>query len=363
MELIFAIGKRRNVNGHYFSCQDREVSGHAGVFRSFLRQEINVPSQGEVMANWGEQREPEVSIICPTHNNLDQIERALIGFLRQVTNFPFEVLVRDDGSTDGTAGVVEHYSALFPKILRNLSEPSDTWGKVRHNEVLISASLAPLIAPCDGDDFWVYDKKIQSQRDYLLAHPTDSLVFHGTLEFSPDGRLIRETIVAEPEDRSGRHNGGLGFRAAWSSVMFRKAPLRPIEFPPAVVPQSDVLITHRIAQFGGVRALSSAPWTARMIRPKKSGELSRGSDYQTAVSRFILSEMLMGESNPSPKEAAHFFGEGMRRLFVIASKNRLPAVDTLGAVITQIIRYVFVGLRGWLASKLSSERGNGPNGT
>jgi len=329
------------------------VSSHAEVFGAFLRQGITVPSQAEVMANWGVLRAPEVSIICPTHMHVNQIERALIGFFRQKTNFPFEVLVRDDGSMDGTARVVERYSALFPEILRNLSEPVDTWGKVRHNDVLISAALAPLIAPCDGDDFWVYDQKIQRQRDYLLAHPTDSLVYHGTLEFSPDGRLIRETTVVEPQKRAGRHNGSRGFRAAWSSVMFRKAPLLPLKFPPAVVPQSDVLITHRIAQLGGVRAIPEAPWTARMVRRESLEELSLGSDYQTAVSRFVLSELLMQEPHPSPQEAAHFFGEGVRRLLVTASKNRLPVFKTLTVLCMQIIRYGIGTDRGRLVSNLS----------
>ncbi len=48
---------------------------------------------------------PLVSICCQTYNHKDYIIRCLDGFLMQQTNFEFEVLLRDDASTDGTAEI------------------------------------------------------------------------------------------------------------------------------------------------------------------------------------------------------------------------------------------------------------------
>ena len=45
---------------------------------------------------------PLVSIYCSTYNHAAYIRDALDGFVNQATEFPFEVIVHDDASTDGT---------------------------------------------------------------------------------------------------------------------------------------------------------------------------------------------------------------------------------------------------------------------
>ena len=52
-----------------------------------------------------------VSIICNAYNHGKYIRDALEGFVMQKTNFPFEVLVNDDCSTDDTAAVAERAGA------------------------------------------------------------------------------------------------------------------------------------------------------------------------------------------------------------------------------------------------------------
>ena len=48
---------------------------------------------------------PIISIICNTYNQEKYIAQALDSFLMQKVSVPFEVLVHDDASTDGTAAV------------------------------------------------------------------------------------------------------------------------------------------------------------------------------------------------------------------------------------------------------------------
>ena len=49
---------------------------------------------------------PLVSICCITYNHAPYIRDALEGFLMQKTNFPFEIIIHDDASTDGTVEIV-----------------------------------------------------------------------------------------------------------------------------------------------------------------------------------------------------------------------------------------------------------------
>ena len=52
----------------------------------------------ELLDMWGGHSEPVVSVLCPTFNHKDFIAKTLDGILGQVTDFPFEVIVRDGRS-------------------------------------------------------------------------------------------------------------------------------------------------------------------------------------------------------------------------------------------------------------------------
>ena len=57
-----------------------------------------------------------VSILCITYNHGPFIRDALESFVRQKTNFAFEVLIHDDASTDGTADIIYEYEHKYPHI-------------------------------------------------------------------------------------------------------------------------------------------------------------------------------------------------------------------------------------------------------
>lgn len=64
----------------------------------------NIRSEEDIVSAWqGDISKPLVSICCVTYNHGKFIEDALEGFLIQQTNFPFEIFVYDDASTDNTA--------------------------------------------------------------------------------------------------------------------------------------------------------------------------------------------------------------------------------------------------------------------
>lgn len=62
-------------------------------------------TQDQIMQNWNSEI-PLVSISCITYNHEPYIAQTLDGFLMQKTDFPFEVLIHDDASTDKTADII-----------------------------------------------------------------------------------------------------------------------------------------------------------------------------------------------------------------------------------------------------------------
>ena len=63
--------------------------------------------------------EPLVSICCITYNHKEYIRDALDGFLSQRTDFPYEILINDDASTDGTADIIRE------NLLKAGKKPAD----------------------------------------------------------------------------------------------------------------------------------------------------------------------------------------------------------------------------------------------
>lgn len=75
-------------------------------------------TQEEIIKDWPENSEPLVSISCITYNQEPYISRPLDGFLMQKTDFPFEILIHDDASTDKTADIIREKEvkdiSIFP---------------------------------------------------------------------------------------------------------------------------------------------------------------------------------------------------------------------------------------------------------
>ena len=65
-----------------------------------------------------------VSVVCLCYNQESFIRQALDGFIMQKTNFPFEIVVHDDASTDNSANIIKEYekrySQLFHCIYRTI---------------------------------------------------------------------------------------------------------------------------------------------------------------------------------------------------------------------------------------------------
>jgi glycosyltransferase involved in cell wall biosynthesis len=117
----------------------------------------------------GDDSGERVSCIIPAYNAERYVGDAIESILRQ-TRPPNEVLVVDDGSTDGTAGVVESFgpSAIL------LRRPHR--GGAAAKNAALEAARGPYVAFLDADDIWVHDK-LARQLAQCLARPSIDLCF------------------------------------------------------------------------------------------------------------------------------------------------------------------------------------------
>lgn len=135
-------------------------------------------SRGEVL--------PTVSVLVMTYNHAGFIRQALDSVLMQETSFPYEVLISEDCSTDGTRAIVLDYHRRHPGCIRLLLSERN----IRNNTVVtrgIEAARGRYIALLDGDDYWTSPHKLQKQVDFLESHPACTLCFHNATVIDEEG--------------------------------------------------------------------------------------------------------------------------------------------------------------------------------
>lgn len=125
---------------------------------------------------------PLVSVMCATFNQKDYIGDAIESFLMQKTSFPFEILINDDCSTDGTTQICLDYQRKYPDKIRVITHDENQWqyGAKVWSEFLMPEARGKYMAMCEGDDFWTDPLKLQKQFDVMEANPGYTSCVHAT---------------------------------------------------------------------------------------------------------------------------------------------------------------------------------------
>ena len=133
----------------------------------------------------------KLSIICLAYNQVRFIKDALEGFVMQKTNFPFEVIIHDDASTDGTTEIIKEYEHKYPNIIKPIYQTENQWRKAKTmSKTFIYPHIkGEYVAFCEGDDYWTDENKLQKQVDFLDSHPDYTICFHPVNVIWEDNRL------------------------------------------------------------------------------------------------------------------------------------------------------------------------------
>lgn len=144
-----------------------------------------LPSEQEVMSGWtGDLDKPVVSVICNTYNQEMYIEDAIRGFLIQETDFPFEVVINDDASTDSNPSVILEYANKYPQIIKPIFQKENQYSQGKKPTVIsFKHTCGDYVALCEGDDFWIDKYKLKKQVDIMLSEDVD-LCFSAAVENS-----------------------------------------------------------------------------------------------------------------------------------------------------------------------------------
>ena len=113
---------------------------------------------------------PDISVLVLAFNHEAYLTEALDGILGQDFKGTLEVLVGEDCSSDRTRSIADRYAERHPGVIRVISAPINV-GMYANHERLVRSARAPVIAYCEGDDWWHDRSKLTDQLRLLSQHP------------------------------------------------------------------------------------------------------------------------------------------------------------------------------------------------
>ncbi|MCG6368824.1 glycosyltransferase family 2 protein [Vibrio fluvialis] len=136
--------------------------------------------------------EIKVSVCVVTYNQEKYIAECLQSLVDQVTDFPFEIIVGDDCSTDRTRDIVIEFQKKYPDIIKSLLHAKNV-GPVENIVATYKYAKGKYIAHMDGDDL-ALPGKLQVQSDVLDKNSDCVICSHDMILIADDGGALNKTF-------------------------------------------------------------------------------------------------------------------------------------------------------------------------
>jgi glycosyltransferase involved in cell wall biosynthesis len=186
--------------------------------------------------------DPKISVVINTYNQKRFIGKAIRGVLAQ-TYRPWEIIVMDDGSSDGSQAFVE---SEFGDAVKYHLQANRGIGNSRNSSIRLCTG--DWIAFLDCDDHWM-PRKLELQVAEIRSNPKVAMVACGWVESTPDDQILSEVGLPRPF-RMDTIRAELRRRGIFtpSAALIRRDVLIEVEgFPEDLVFCEDWVTFSRIA--------------------------------------------------------------------------------------------------------------------
>jgi glycosyltransferase involved in cell wall biosynthesis len=199
---------------------------------------------------------PVVSVIMITYNHEKFIAEAIDGVINQRCNFPIELLIGEDCSTDRTRDICIEYQRRYPHIIR-LIIAEENVGMHKNFFRIFSRAKGLYVAFCEGDDVWRNSSKLSTQVEYLNNNSDYIFAFHNAIV-----TYANQSFSDHPFNKHLRRNPTVEdiIKCEWfiptASVMVRREATRNIPKSFANYPCGDYPFSILAAAKGKVHYMS-----------------------------------------------------------------------------------------------------------
>ncbi|HRS82611.1 MAG TPA: DUF4922 domain-containing protein [Smithellaceae bacterium] len=226
-EAHFAYVARENFNRQ--KQLEKIATRHLRRLGAFLPSRPAAPNRKPEELLW------KASVVIPVFNRRKTIADALRSALAQKTDFPFNVLVVDNHSTDGTTEFLKTFAAQYPHVHHLVPSRRDLGIGGCWNEAIDSPFCGRYVVQLDSDDLYASPRTLQIMVDALRRGPCAMAVGSYTLvnerqKKIPPGLIDHREWTA----RNGHNNllrvGGIGAPRAFDTAILRRIGFPNVSF-------------------------------------------------------------------------------------------------------------------------------------
>lgn len=189
---------------------------------------------------------PLISVVIPTYNRAAYLPQAVTSALGQV-DVEVEVIVVDDGSTDGTVDLIERKAPDWGERFHYLRQQNAERSVARNNG--LSHARGEFVAFLDSDDVW-QPEHARACLDVLLANPNATAAFSEYGLIDATGRVI-SPMMKRPNSDGNRFRRDLCLKRLIlhpTEVILRRSALKAELFDPEIPGAEDWLTWVQLAQ-------------------------------------------------------------------------------------------------------------------
>ncbi|HYA91801.1 MAG TPA: glycosyltransferase family 2 protein [Thermodesulfobacteriota bacterium] len=169
----------------------------------------------------------EASVIIPVRNRRETIAEAVGSVLSQEANFPYNIIVVDNHSADGTTAVLSDLARQYPSLKHHIPKRTDLGIGGCWNEALRHQACGRYAVQLDSDDLYSSRRTLQKivnvlrQGNYAMVIGSYILV-DSKLEEIPPGLIDHREWTDENGHNNALRINGLGAPRAFNSGLMRK---------------------------------------------------------------------------------------------------------------------------------------------
>ncbi len=127
----------------------------------------------------------KISVLMLAYNQERYIDEAIRSVMLQETDFPFELVIGNDASTDATGERCEAWRKKYPDQIVLFNREKNL-GLQQNFIQTYRQCRGEYVAICEGDDFWCSKYKLQRQAAFLEQHSEYAMCFHRVINYYED---------------------------------------------------------------------------------------------------------------------------------------------------------------------------------
>ena len=143
---------------------------------------------------------PLVSVLMITYNHAPYLAQAIESVVSQDCEFPIELLIGEDASSDETRSIALEFQRRYPETIRVIHSSANV-GMIANSRRLFARARGEFIAYCEGDDYWCSKRKLSLQVQLLRENPNAAVVHSDWVRSTRRGN---EWVVAWSKPVHGR---------------------------------------------------------------------------------------------------------------------------------------------------------------